>query len=695
MKKRLIIAMIALSGAVYAQPQPGNIIGDWQFSSNLNDASGSANNGSWVGGSPSYVNDRCNNPSSAISLNGSQYVQCISPGPTGNNARSVSFWMRTSIASNTIPKAFFAYGRSNSGCAADAFEINYDYGCQGTGPDICTEQWTYGSTCLYDGAWHHVVATYDAGDNISQILMYVDGTLINTSCQGSGTSVLNTLNTVGVRIGCNAGATPGRHFTGSLDDFYLYNIALSQADVNALFAMKCNLTPCVSDDPDPDPDPKGCCLGNLCNAAAVNPLAGNYQIKLNKHDFFFTDDEDFRDKVNVGYNCGTPTIGKFNSTTHWLTNATPQPGMSPHSAAIYGYDDYNGSMVNNVGVMGEATNMERNSDVYGVWGKANRGSTAIGVRGTSEVPKQTGENFGGSFYAANSNVNDIGVSAIALPSNSTPPPLNYLFVPGGANIGLYAACTGTNPIDPNSVPGNDFAGWFDGDVNIVGNAFSTLGIWNSSDRRFKTNINEMTGVSEKLSRLKGYTYNFKADEFKNRNFPQREQIGFIAQELKEVFPQLVTTDREGYLAVNYAGFVPVLVQGYKEQSALIKAQQQQIDELKTMVASLAGQSPDAGKVGTATAIPVSLGDKNSIVLNQNVPNPFAESTVITYNLTSDFGKAQIIFSTNEGTVIKVIDIKEKGKGSLNVFADDLSHGVYRYTLIVDGKTIDTKQMIKE
>lgn len=690
--------MIALSAAVYAQPQPGNIIGDWQFSGALTDASASANHGTWVGGSPSYVNDRCNNPSSAISLNGTQYVQCASPGPTGSNARSVSFWMRTSAVSNNAPKALVAYGRSEASCQADAFEINYDYGCQSIGPDVCKEKWSYASTCLYDGNWHHVVATYAAGNNISQILMYVDGILISTSCGGSsGTSVLNTLSNVGVRFGCNASSTPGRHFTGSLDDFYLYNIALSQADVNALFALKCNLTPCVSGggDPDPDPDPKGCCLGNLCNAAAVNPLAGDYRIKLNKHDFFFTDDEDLRDKVNVGYNCGTPTIGKFNSTTRVLTNATPQPGVSPHSVAIYGEDTYNGMQANNVGVMGEAANFETRSEVFGVWGKANRGTLAVGVRGTSEDQGVNDDNFGGSFYAANSRINNIGVSAIALPSNANPAPLGYAAAwPGGANIGIYAACSAPNPVSSTAPQTNDYAGWFDGDVNIAGNAYCTISTW-SSDRRFKTNLKEMTNLSEKIARLKGYTYEFKTEEFKKRNFPQGEQIGFVAQELQEVFPQLVMSDKQGYLTVNYVGFIPVLLQGYKEQSAMIKTQQQQIDELKALVASLAGQSPDALKPGTANAISVPLSDKKAIVLNQNVPNPFAESTVISYNITTDFGKAQIIFSTNDGNVIKAIDIKEKGKGSLNVFADDLSHGLYRYTLIVDGKTIDTKQMVKE
>lgn len=46
-------------------------------------------------------------------------------------------------------------------------------------------------------------------------------------------------------------------------------------------------------------------------------------------------------------------------------------------------------------------------------------------------------------------------------------------------------------------------------------------------------------------------------------------------------------------------------------------------------------------------------------------------------------------------MIKSVDIKSKGIGQLNVFANDLSNGVYSYTLIIDGKPTATKKMVKE
>lgn len=59
----------------------------------------------------------------------------------------------------------------------------------------------------------------------------------------------------------------------------------------------------------------------------------------------------------------------------------------------------------------------------------------------------------------------------------------------------------------------------------------------------------------------------------------------------------------------------------------------------------------------------------------------------------------LIFSTNyytdkNGKTIKVIKISSSGKGNIIVDASTLSSGAYQYSLIVDGRLIDTKQMIR-
>jgi len=100
--------------------------------------------------------------------------------------------------------------------------------------------------------------------------------------------------------------------------------------------------------------------------------------------------------------------------------------------------------------------------------------------------------------------------------------------------------------------------------------------------------------------------------------------------------------------------------------------------------------------GNPNVTNVELSEVQSIILDQNVPNPFAEQTTITFTLTEGVQKAQMLFYNLEGKLIKAEDISNKsGKGQVNVFANDLTNGIYSYTLVVDGKIIDTKRMVKQ
>ena len=83
-----------------------------------------------------------------------------------------------------------------------------------------------------------------------------------------------------------------------------------------------------------------------------------------------------------------------------------------------------------------------------------------------------------------------------------------------------------------------------------------------------------------------------------------------------------------------------------------------------------------------------------IVLEQNAPNPFADQTSISYFVPENISNAQIVFTDMFGTAIKTVDIKT-GYGVMTVFASNLSSGQYSYSLVVDGKVIETKKMVKQ
>ncbi len=139
----------------------------------------------------------------------------------------------------------------------------------------------------------------------------------------------------------------------------------------------------------------------------------------------------------------------------------------------------------------------------------------------------------------------------------------------------------------------------------------------------------------------------------------------------------------------------------KKQDSINNSLQSQINRIVNSCCPLDSrheiQNKDNGSIGTKAvgSQSVDLSDASTIVLNQNTPNPFAEQTTITYNIPQIISSAQILFYNTNGVMIKSAEIKTAGAGQLNVYANDLSNGIYSYTLVVDGNIIATKKMVKQ
>ena len=82
-----------------------------------------------------------------------------------------------------------------------------------------------GSTNVFDGQWHHIVAVYDG----SQKQLYVDGAV---DAQEPYSSTVST-NNLKVRLGFNSEYTVGQ-YDGLLDDIRVFNRGLSQAEVTQI-----------------------------------------------------------------------------------------------------------------------------------------------------------------------------------------------------------------------------------------------------------------------------------------------------------------------------------------------------------------------------------------------------------------------------------------------------------------------------
>ena len=224
---------------------------------------------------------------------------------------------------------------------------------------------------------------------------------------------------------------------------------------------------------------------------------------------------------------------------------------------------------------------------------------------------------------------------------------------------------------------------------------SATSILTSSDARLKTDVSalqnswlslmEITPVSYRLQNIpqSGITTcaSEKVHQSSISNPENRLQYGFIAQEIKEIFPDLVVEDANGYLSIDYQGFIPILVDAYKR----LETRLQNYEEAMVIL------SESNAKQRTATGIKETESD--FAFISQNKPNPFYESSTISCYIPYSSANAFVCIYDLQGKQIKHIDIKDKGSQTITIDGSEFLPGMFIYTLIIDGQEIDTKKMI--
>lgn len=239
---------------------------------------------------------------------------------------------------------------------------------------------------------------------------------------------------------------------------------------------------------------------------------------------------------------------------------------------------------------------------------------------------------------------------------------------------------------------NCWAGYFNGGVNILGPGFiNSVAI--SSDGKLKKNIEPINNGLSIIKQLKPKTYVFKADEYSFMNLPKEKQYGFIAQELEQILPEAVRAsvikDNKNedfeYKAVNYIELIPILTNAIQEQQTQIESQQAQIEDLKKMLASSNANTTGGGNTTTD-------GSAKGY-LSQNVPNPFTQSTVISYQLPANTKTAGIGVYDLNGKEIKLFTLGAETTGAVTIDGGSMQPGMYVYTLLVNGMPYETKKMV--
>ncbi|MDR0799550.1 MAG: tail fiber domain-containing protein, partial [Dysgonamonadaceae bacterium] len=262
---------------------------------------------------------------------------------------------------------------------------------------------------------------------------------------------------------------------------------------------------------------------------------------------------------------------------------------------------------------------------------------------------------------------------------------------GGA--GVVGIVTTVNEFIPIS---GQYAGYFSGDVKVTGQIINQVTL-NPSDIRYKKDIMELNSekslkdilamkpVEYRLKQEyveyldeKGVTQQYAVYDEKSQAF-QNKHYGLIAQELQKLYPDLVyTISDQGYLGINYTEIIPMLIQSIQELNKKIEVLE---------------QSENTHKNSSVSNSISTLGETFSkAVLYQNTPNPFTGETEIRYELPETVQRAYICIFDMQGKMLKKLDVSI-GSNTLKIKGSELQAGMYLYSLITDGKEIDTKKMI--
>jgi hypothetical protein len=126
------------------------------------------------------------------------------------------------------------------------------------------------------------------------------------------------------------------------------------------------------------------------------------------------------------------------------------------------------------------------------------------------------------------------------------------------------------------VPGTE------GIVHVNG-TLSAVSCGTCSDIRYKNNICPLYDPFTKIMNLNGVSFNYNYNSFPDKNFPKEKQIGFIAQDVEKVVPEIILTDEKGFKTVDYSKLTVLLVEALKTQQKMIENQQKEINSLKENV----------------------------------------------------------------------------------------------------------------
>lgn len=432
-----------------------------------------------------------------------------------------------------------------------------------------------------------------------------------------------------------------------------------------------------------------------------SPLIHDTEIPMNGYNVFFSDPQSTTtstNKLKIGGNT-FPMPSKLSVINEFEPNGLIVRSVSPNpiSGIKTGIHTESVQAQFPIGVSVKSSTGEQ---VMGIKAAAYNGSVfTIGVNAHA-TSGSIGEVYGGRFSAASPTV---GSNRGVVGSASGSPKTNiggYFSGNGGTTtIGIYGEASSSQTGSVN------WAGYFAGPVQ-------SNGTYITSDSQFKTNVQPLSPMTDILNALNPVSYNyFQSGNASQMNFENTPQIGFIAQEVQQLLPQLIRSsthpekvDSAGnviypsfnYETMNYTGLIPAIIKGFQEQHERINQVIEQNNFLNQQVLNLQNQLNELnnclnlelpGLCSTETNEQIQYGYSSNTAKTYSMrcsPNPFNEKTQIKLYIPSDVKTAQLKVYGMNGSLLKEFSLNERAETEVILMKEELSKGKYLCVLYTDG-----------
>ncbi len=207
------------------------LVGYWPFNGNANDESGNGYNGTVVG--PSLSSDRLGISNSAYSFDGiNDFISCLPIPISGTAPRSVNFWYKET-GTITTGNTAFSWGASTQG---NRFDCGVSFGVS-VGAAYSAKLFSFNAAST-NWNMYTIILPSITNPTVNDILVYQNGVLLTNVITNSSINIFQSINTTAnqaLLFGRNNNTGNQAHLLGQLDDFGIWNRALTPQEITNLY----------------------------------------------------------------------------------------------------------------------------------------------------------------------------------------------------------------------------------------------------------------------------------------------------------------------------------------------------------------------------------------------------------------------------------------------------------------------------